>query len=222
MPNLSHCPHLFAWLGASLPTHLNYLYIYIYVFNQKKDLFLDILDILDSLSFPHRWQEMSNSESEDNLDFQPLTQFLKCYGIYFQWPMVSSSWRRDITIMWTQDSNADFPWQYILYTRISCVCLSHCTVRSSIFLKKYLDIYVSRDCLYLTSISITNCKLTDVIISQACSAAQLRPTPVNIKSIMFCEPLLSWAGGLEASVAKRQLVLIFLIKHKQISRYINI
>ena len=70
-------------------------------------------------------------------------------------------------------------------------------------------VYVSRYCLYLTSISITNCKLTDVIISQACSAAQLRPTPVNIKSIMFCEPLLSWAGGREAPVAKRQLVLSF-------------
>jgi len=31
-----------------------------------------------------RWQELTNSEDEDNLDFQPLTQFLKCYGIYFQ------------------------------------------------------------------------------------------------------------------------------------------
>merc|ERR1719438_128905 len=31
-----------------------------------------------------RWQEVSNSADKDNLDFQPLTQFLKCYGIYFQ------------------------------------------------------------------------------------------------------------------------------------------
>jgi len=31
-----------------------------------------------------RWQEVTNSADKDNLDFQPLTQFLKCYGIYFQ------------------------------------------------------------------------------------------------------------------------------------------
>jgi len=30
-----------------------------------------------------RWQELTNSEATDSLDFQPLTQFLKCYGIYF-------------------------------------------------------------------------------------------------------------------------------------------
>jgi len=31
-----------------------------------------------------RWQEMTSSDDQDNLDFQPLTQFLKCYAIYFQ------------------------------------------------------------------------------------------------------------------------------------------
>jgi len=30
-----------------------------------------------------RWEEMSRSEGEDNLDLQPLTMFLKCYSIYF-------------------------------------------------------------------------------------------------------------------------------------------
>lgn len=30
-----------------------------------------------------RWEEMSNSGEKDSLDFQPLTQFLKCYAIYF-------------------------------------------------------------------------------------------------------------------------------------------
>merc|ERR1711874_529690 len=30
-----------------------------------------------------RWEEMSNSGEKDCLDFQPLTQFLKCYAIYF-------------------------------------------------------------------------------------------------------------------------------------------
>ena len=120
VPNLSHCPAPLCLIRCQP----SYTFELSTSFNRENDnnLYLSV-DILDSLSFPHRWQEMSNSESEDNLDFQPLTQFLKCYGIYFQWPVVSSSWRRDITIMWTQDSNADFPWQYILYTRISCVCL---------------------------------------------------------------------------------------------------
>lgn len=31
-----------------------------------------------------RWQELTTSEDTDNLDFQPLTQFLKCYGLTFQ------------------------------------------------------------------------------------------------------------------------------------------
>lgn len=30
-----------------------------------------------------RWEEMSRSQEKDSLDFQPLTQFLKCYAIYF-------------------------------------------------------------------------------------------------------------------------------------------
>merc|ERR1719436_984857 len=30
-----------------------------------------------------RWEEMNNSKEKDALDFQPLTQFLKCYAIYF-------------------------------------------------------------------------------------------------------------------------------------------
>eukprot|EP00092_Neocalanus_flemingeri_P010301 GFUD01011098.1.p1 GENE.GFUD01011098.1~~GFUD01011098.1.p1 ORF type:complete len:283 (+),score=118.73 GFUD01011098.1:147-995(+) len=30
-----------------------------------------------------RWEEMNNSVEKDALDFQPLTQFLKCYAIYF-------------------------------------------------------------------------------------------------------------------------------------------
>eukprot|EP00092_Neocalanus_flemingeri_P044076 GFUD01048742.1.p1 GENE.GFUD01048742.1~~GFUD01048742.1.p1 ORF type:complete len:281 (-),score=116.97 GFUD01048742.1:127-969(-) len=30
-----------------------------------------------------RWEEMTNSVEKDALDFQPLTQFLKCYAIYF-------------------------------------------------------------------------------------------------------------------------------------------
>lgn len=30
-----------------------------------------------------RWEEMSRSEGEDNLDMQPLVMFLKCYSIYF-------------------------------------------------------------------------------------------------------------------------------------------
>lgn len=30
-----------------------------------------------------RWEEMSRSEGEDNLDLQALTMFLKCYAIYF-------------------------------------------------------------------------------------------------------------------------------------------
>merc|ERR1711915_490657 len=30
-----------------------------------------------------RWEEMTNSAQKDALDFQPLTQFLKCYAIYF-------------------------------------------------------------------------------------------------------------------------------------------
>ena len=126
---LSDCNKCAQFISLSAPLCLircqpSYTFELSTSFNRENDnnLYLSV-DILDSLSFPHRWQEMSNSESEDNLDFQPLTQFLKCYGIYFQWPVVSSSWRRDITIMWTQDSNADFPWQYILYTRISCVCL---------------------------------------------------------------------------------------------------
>ena len=30
-----------------------------------------------------RWEEMSISGEKDTMDFQPLTQFLKCYAIYF-------------------------------------------------------------------------------------------------------------------------------------------
>merc|ERR1711936_465185 len=30
-----------------------------------------------------RWEEMTRSVEKDSLDFQPLTQFLKCYAIYF-------------------------------------------------------------------------------------------------------------------------------------------
>ena len=30
-----------------------------------------------------RWEEMASSGEKDSLDFQPLTQFLKCYAIYF-------------------------------------------------------------------------------------------------------------------------------------------
>jgi len=30
-----------------------------------------------------RWEEMTSSVEKDSLDFQPLTQFLKCYAIYF-------------------------------------------------------------------------------------------------------------------------------------------
>jgi len=30
-----------------------------------------------------RWEELTRSEEKDCLDFQPLTQFLKCYAIYF-------------------------------------------------------------------------------------------------------------------------------------------
>merc|ERR1712241_810253 len=30
-----------------------------------------------------RWEEMTRSVEKDGLDFQPLTQFLKCYAIYF-------------------------------------------------------------------------------------------------------------------------------------------
>jgi len=30
-----------------------------------------------------RWEEMSISSEKDGMDFQPLTQFLKCYAIYF-------------------------------------------------------------------------------------------------------------------------------------------
>jgi len=30
-----------------------------------------------------RWEEMTSSGEKDSLDFQPLTQFLKCYAIYF-------------------------------------------------------------------------------------------------------------------------------------------
>jgi len=30
-----------------------------------------------------RWEEMQTSGEKDSLDFQPLTQFLKCYAIYF-------------------------------------------------------------------------------------------------------------------------------------------
>jgi len=30
-----------------------------------------------------RWEEMTRSQEKDALDFQPLTQFLKCYAIYF-------------------------------------------------------------------------------------------------------------------------------------------
>merc|ERR1719318_1902938 len=30
-----------------------------------------------------RWEEMTKSVEKDALDFQPLTQFLKCYAIYF-------------------------------------------------------------------------------------------------------------------------------------------
>jgi len=31
-----------------------------------------------------RWKEMRVSADQDQLDFQPLTQFLKCYAVYFQ------------------------------------------------------------------------------------------------------------------------------------------
>ena len=30
-----------------------------------------------------RWEEMTSSVEKDALDFQPLTQYLKCYAIYF-------------------------------------------------------------------------------------------------------------------------------------------
>ena len=30
-----------------------------------------------------RWEELTRSGEKDGLDFQPLTQFLKCYAIYF-------------------------------------------------------------------------------------------------------------------------------------------
>ena len=30
-----------------------------------------------------RWEELTRSGEKDCLDFQPLTQFLKCYAIYF-------------------------------------------------------------------------------------------------------------------------------------------
>jgi len=31
-----------------------------------------------------RWQDMQNSAEKDEMDFQPLTMFLKCYAVYFQ------------------------------------------------------------------------------------------------------------------------------------------
>ena len=39
-----------------------------------------------------RWEEMSISGEKDTMDFQPLTQFLKCYAIYF------ASWTKLLSV----------------------------------------------------------------------------------------------------------------------------
>ena len=44
-------------------------------------LIIDIIIIINILFT--RWEEMSISGEKDTMDFQPLTQFLKCYAIYF-------------------------------------------------------------------------------------------------------------------------------------------
>ena len=51
---------------------------------------LTIMIIMTLITIMIRWEEMSISGEKDTMDFQPLTQFLKCYAIYFaSWTDVS-------------------------------------------------------------------------------------------------------------------------------------
>ena len=44
---------------------------------------IGLLSLILILTIYSRWEEMTKSVEKDALDFQPLTQFLKCYAIYF-------------------------------------------------------------------------------------------------------------------------------------------